>query len=80
MSADLIVVVEVVPGVEGKNNVYMVNYSKGTIKEWLVKTTVWAVLNGHKLVFRAPTQQDLDSRWLFKPRSGGDDSAPEQGT
>lgn len=79
MAGDLIVVVEVVPGVEGKNNVYMVNYSKGSIKEWLVKTTVWAVNNGRKLELRPPTQEDLDNRWLFKPRSDGDD-APEQGT
>jgi hypothetical protein len=79
MAGDLIVVVEVVPGVEGKNNVYMVNYTKGSIKEWLVKTTVWAILNGHKLEFRPPTQEDLDKRWLFRPRSDGGDGT-ESGT
>lgn len=79
MSADLILVVEVVPGVEGKNNTYLVNYSKGSIKDWLVKTTVWAIVNGHRIEMRPPTRQDLDERWMFRPRSEGQDTA-EQST
>lgn len=73
VAADLMVVVVVSPGRDGDSRdlEYLVNYSEWPIKDWLTKTTVWALTNGRSVAMRAADQQDLDSRRRFWPKNIG---------
>lgn len=73
VAADLMVVVVVSPGRDGdpRDLEYLVNYSEWPIKDWLTKTTVWAMTNGRSVSMRAADQHDLDSRRRFWPRNIG---------
>jgi hypothetical protein len=46
---------------------YLVTYSYKSVKAWLVKTTVWCLLNNETLTIRRATEHDLKTRRKFKP-------------
>lgn len=47
---------------------YLVNYSHPSVKAWLTRMTVWALLNDRSVSMEKATDEDIKTRPLFHPK------------